>query len=94
MALRPTGPRVPQDNERALVSRPAQRPAISRPSPASPARAAPVDPVRARTRQGFRLRTAVTEEEIDAQIQRLMLLIANDNIDPDAPAGSYLNLLV
>lgn len=43
---------------------------------------------------GFRLRTAVTDEEIDAQIVRLRSLIANDNIDPEAPVGSYLNFLV
>jgi hypothetical protein len=40
------------------------------------------------------LRTATTNEEIEAQIARLRTLIANDNIDPDAPAGSYLNILL
>jgi hypothetical protein len=43
---------------------------------------------------GFRLRAATTDEEIEAQITRLRNLIANDNIDPNAPAGSYLNILL
>jgi len=42
----------------------------------------------------FRLRTAITDEEIDSQVARLRVLIANDNIDPKAPPGSYLNFLL
>ena len=44
--------------------------------------------------QGFRIRTASTDIEIEAQISRLSSLIANDNIDMKAPAGSYINLLL
>jgi hypothetical protein len=44
--------------------------------------------------QGFRIRTASTDIEIEAQISRLSSLIANNNIDMNAPAGSYINLLL
>ena len=44
--------------------------------------------------QGFRIKTASTDIEIEAQISRLLSLIANDNIDMNAPAGSYINLLL
>ena len=44
--------------------------------------------------QGFRIKTASTDIEIEAQISRLSSLIANDNIDINAPAGSYINLLL
>jgi hypothetical protein len=36
----------------------------------------------------------MSDVEIDRQIRRLMSLIANDNIDPNAPPGSYLNILL
>jgi hypothetical protein len=68
--------------------------APSAPAPttrAAPQRA-PVD--RSTPQRGFRLKTATTDAEIERQIQRLMTLIANDNIDPDAPPGSYLNMLL
>lgn len=86
MALTPTGPGDPRVPARR--SRPAGTPA--RTAPAVPA--APV--VRPRPDRGFRLKTATSPNDIERQIQRLMNLIANDNIDPDAPPGSYLNLLV
>lgn len=84
MALTPTGPGDP-------------RVPANRPRPAATPRAAPAAPPaapRARPDRGFRLRTATSPEDIERQIQRLMNLIANDNIDPDAPPGSYLNMLV
>lgn len=91
MALRPTGPGdrgvarpiVPSQGRAA----PAIRPDASVPAP-SPA------PARTPPARGRRLATASTNAEIERQIQRLMSLIANDNIDPDAPPGSYLNLVV
>ncbi|MBH68689.1 MAG: hypothetical protein CMM58_10080 [Rhodospirillaceae bacterium] len=43
---------------------------------------------------GFRIRTATTTEQMEAQISRLSSLIANDNIDMSAPAGSYINFLL
>lgn len=86
MALRPTGPgetRIPsRSGARALV--PARVDTSAAPAPGP--RAAPA--------RGYRLKTASTNAEIERQIQRLMVLIANDNIDPDAPPGSYLNLLL
>jgi len=85
MALRPTGPGEPQ------VPAPRPRPA-GVPGRAGAVAAPP--PVRSRPERGYRLRTATSPDEIERQIQRLMTLIANDNIDPDAPPGSYLNLLV
>ena len=44
--------------------------------------------------QGFRIRTASTDIEIEAQTSRLSSLIANDNIDMKAPPGSYINFLL
>ena len=44
--------------------------------------------------EGFRIRTASTDIEIETQTSRLSSLIANDNIDMNAPAGSYINLLL
>ena len=43
---------------------------------------------------GYRIRTATTDEEIDARLKRLSVFIANDNIDKGAPRGSYLNVLL
>jgi hypothetical protein len=57
------------------------------PVPAEPA-------ARRRPDRAYRLKAAVSPDDIERQIQRLMSLIANDNIDPDAPPGSYLNMLV
>ena len=86
MALRPTGPgesRIPARREgKAVVPSRVDAPA------------APVPVERVAPARGYRLKTATTEAEIERQIQRLMILIANDNIDPDAPPGSYLNLLL
>ncbi|EDP65249.1 hypothetical protein BAL199_01844 [alpha proteobacterium BAL199] len=83
MALRPTGPGEPQ------VPAPRLRPAsVPTSAPTTRPSATP------RREPGYRLKTATSPDEIDRQIQRLMSLIANDNIDPDAPPGSYLNLLV
>lgn len=86
MALRPTSPGDPRVPDRLPPSRrsvPAER--VEPPAPAAR---------RPRPTPGRRLKVAVTEAEIEAQIQRLMTLIANDNIDPDAPPGSYLNMLL
>lgn len=87
MALRPTGPGEPR------VPAPRTRPAAL-PDRTAPAQAPVETPARPRPERGFRLKTAVSPDEIERQIQRLMSMIANDNIDPDAPPGSYLNMLV
>lgn len=97
MALPPVGPSGPSESRAELIRR------ITRPSgqpsrgPAPAPVAEPETPLieqAARPQPGFRLRTAVTTEEIEAQIARLRSLIANDNIDPEAPPGSYLNILL
>jgi hypothetical protein len=81
MALRPTDPRISQ----RPPTRPGQlqRPELPQP-PAAPAQ----------QRRPRRLVTATSAAEIEAQVSRLLALIANDNIDPKAPPGSYLNMLV
>jgi hypothetical protein len=86
MALRPTGP-----GDSRIPARP--RPRTEAPARVTAVPTAPATERRAPTR-GYRLKTATTEAEIERQIQRLMQLIANDNIDPDAPPGSYLNMLL
>lgn len=99
MALPPTrtgDPRVPsqRDGRAEAIAR------IRSARGAAPA-AAPATPVstdsgapRTGPQKGYRLKTATTDAEIERQIRRLMQLIANDNIDPDAPPGSYLNMLL
>lgn len=92
MALRPTRP---GDSEPARPTIPARaRAAAPAPAPNVAIPPSTPDPARASPRRGRRLRAATTDADIDRQIQRLMTLIANDNIDPDAPPGSYLNLIV
>ncbi|MEQ8587050.1 MAG: hypothetical protein RLO01_10985 [Thalassobaculaceae bacterium] len=86
MALPPTGPgdsRIPA----RTGGRPAAPARVAAPSGPAPAQRSAPSP-------GYRLKTATTDAEIERQIQRLMALIANDNVDPDAPPGSYLNLLL
>ncbi len=85
MALRPTGPGDPRIPARLPPSGPPAR--IEPAGEAEPPRRAGPTP-------GRPLRVAVTDAEIEAQITRLMTLIANDSIDPDAPPGSYLNILL
>lgn len=98
MALPPTNTGAPRETRAELIRR------ITRPSPQrtpGPGRVIEQAPSRvaetrvpAQPQPGFRLRTATTNEEIEAQIARLRSLIANDNIDPNAPSGSYLNILL
>lgn len=84
MALRPTGGGIERPGS-GPVARPARGRAVAR-APQRQPDSAPTP--------GFRLRTATTEADIDRQIVRLMGLIANDNIDRNAPPGSYFNVLV
>ena len=86
MALRPTGPGEPQ------VPAPRRRTASAPTS--TPAPQAPTVTAQSRQERGFRLKAAVSPDEIERQIRRLMTLIANDNIDPDAPPGSYINMII
>lgn len=98
MALPPTNTGAPSETRAELIRR------ITRPSPQRTPNAAPLieqtptrvqeTRIRSGPQPGFRLRAATSDEEIEAQISRLRTLIANDNIDPNAPAGSYLNILL
>ncbi len=93
MALTPSGPRnggVGAPNARV------RRQVVRRPDATAPARVAqqPLQIPSSAPTPGFRLRTATTDADIERQIKRLMALLANDNIDPDAPAGSYINFLI
>lgn len=87
MALPPTGsgsgPRIP-DRPQTRPER-LQRPVLPR------SNETPTTPPAGRPR---RLATAISAADIEAQIERLLALIANDNINPKAPPGSYLNMLV
>ncbi len=100
MALPPTTPGAPGETRAEMIRR-ITRPAPQRAGPASSGAVVEQRPVQApepaakpQPQPGFRLRTATTDAEIEAQIARLRTLIANDNIDPNAPAGSYLNILL
>ena len=98
MALPPTNTGGPSESRAELIrriTRPAPRRAASSGAVVEQPSAAPAEtPAPAAPQPGFRLRTATTDAEIEAQIARLRTLIANDNIDPDAPTGSYLNILL
>ena len=97
MALTPTGVNDPGITRSELIK------SIRQPQSHNTARATAqrdVNPKQLQTdkngspAQGFRIRTASTDIEIEAQISRLSSLLANDNIDMNAPAGSYINLLL
>ncbi|MEC7516314.1 MAG: hypothetical protein VX784_14210, partial [Pseudomonadota bacterium] len=82
MALRPPGPGSPGGPRRPPPRRAAAvRPAA--PSAPPPRRPAP-----------RRLPTATSRADVEAQIMRLLDLLANNALDRGAPRGSYLNLLV
>jgi len=100
-ARRPTSGSVPapsgapETREAAL----ARIRGIARPEPAAPAAraeapAAPAAAGRPRRRLIGPIATAVSESEIAQQLRRLARLWAADEIDMDAPRGSYLNFLV
>ena len=82
MALRPPGPGSPGGPRRP----PPRRAASVRPA------APPAPPQRRRSPR--RLPTATSRADIEAQIMRLLDLLANDEVDRNAPRGAYLNLLV
>lgn len=96
MALEPGGPRRPGTGPVGVPGQRVRRPAVRRPEASAPAPAADAVPQlpSSAPSPGFRLRTASTDAEIDRQIARLIGLLANDNIDPDAPPGSYINFLI
>ena len=87
MALTPTGPRIggqPANDASGRVQ--PRQPLLEGPRLDTPRREQP--------RRASILRTAMDETEIGRQLTRLSRLLANDEIDQDAPRGSYLNFLV
>jgi hypothetical protein len=86
LAVNPTPPRDPR-----IGARPQQRllpPPVGR---AQPGRAD--KPQAERRSLGQRLRTAITDEEIDNQILRMFQMIVRGLINLASPRGSYLNIL-
>ena len=86
MAVTPTPPRDPR-----IGARPQQKllpPPVGR---AEPGRAQKSDAQRKGL--GQRLRTAITDDEIDNQILRMFQMIARGLINLASPRGSYLNIL-
>ena len=97
MALSPTGSNSPGETRSELIRR------ITHPNtnkalrPKSQDLVASNKQVQLATKvpqAGYRILTATTDQEIDAQLKRLSVFIANDNIDKGAPRGSYLNVLL
>ncbi|MBM3545586.1 MAG: hypothetical protein FJX54_01430 [Alphaproteobacteria bacterium] len=89
MAVNPTPPREPR-----IGSQP-QRKLLPPPVDRSEAGRAPKAEETGQKRQGLisRLKTAVTDDEIDGQIMRMFKLLAQGLINLAAPRGSYLNIL-
>lgn len=89
MAVNPTPPRdlrVGSSPQRKLLAPPpgrAEAGTAARPESAPQQRPGLVQ----------RLRTAVTDDEIDGQIMRMFKMIAQGLINLAAPRGSYLNIL-
>jgi hypothetical protein len=86
MAVNPTPPRDPR-----IGARPQQK---LLPSPVGRAQAGRADKTEGERKSlGQRLRTAITDDEIDNQILRMFQLIARGLINLASPRGSYLNIL-
>ncbi len=89
MAVNPTPPRVGSPPQRRLLPPPTGT------GRAEAGRAAATDQPQQQQRPGLvqRLRTAVSDDEIDGQIMRMFKMIAQGLINLAAPRGSYLNIL-
>lgn len=87
MAVNPNPPRIGSAPQRRLPPPPAGR--------TEAGRAAATDTPQPQQRPGLvqRLRTAVSDDEIDGQIMRMFKMIAQGLINLAAPRGSYLNIL-
>ena len=89
MAVNPTPPREPRigaSPQRKLLPPPvgrAEAGRAERPEGAAQQRPGPAQ----------RIKTAVTDDEIDGQIMRMFKMIARGLINLAAPRGSYLNIL-
>jgi hypothetical protein len=89
MAVTPTPPREPRigsQPQRKLLAPPVERSAAGRAS-------RPEDSAQKRPGLVQRLRTAVSDDEIDGQIMRMFKMLAQGLINLAAPRGSYLNIL-
>jgi hypothetical protein len=87
MAVNPTPPRDPR-----IGSSP-QRKLLPPPVSRSEAGTPPAQGAQQRPGLVQRLRTAVSDDEIDGQIMRMFKMIAQGLINLAAPRGSYLNIL-
>ena len=89
MAVNPTPPRDPR------IGSPPQRKLLSPPVGRSEAGRAERPEGVAQQRPGLvqRIKTAVSDDEIDGQIMRMFKMIARGLINLAAPRGSYLNIL-
>ena len=97
MALGPTDPSIPSETRAELIRRITHPNGNKTPKPQSQELVTSEKTVQlqnAETQPGFRIKTALTNDEIEMQIRRLSVLIANDNIDQGAPRGSYINILL
>ena len=88
MALGPTGPNISSETRAELIRRITHPNTNKAPKPQSQELVTSEKTVQlqnAETQPGFRIKTALTNDEIELQIRRLSALIANDNIDPGSP---------
>ena len=97
MALGPIGPNTSSETRAELIRRITHPNTNKAPKPQSQELVTSEKTVQLQngeTQPGFRIKTALTNDEIELQIRRLSALIANDNIDQGAPRGSYINILL
>jgi len=97
MALGPTDSSISSETRAELIRRITHPSTNKAPKPQSQELVTSEKTVQlqnAETQPGFRIKTALTNDEIELQIRRLSALIANDNIDQGAPRGSYINILL
>lgn len=97
MALGPIGSNTSSETRAKLIRRITHPNTNKAPKPQSQELVTSEETVKlqnAETPPGFRIKTALTNDEIEMQIRRLSVLIANDNIDQGAPRGSYINILL
>ena len=97
MALGPIGPNTSSETRAELIRRITHPNTNKAPKPQSQELVSSEKPVQLQnveTQPGFRIKTALTNDEIEMQISRLSVLIVNDNIDQGAPRGSYINFLL
>jgi hypothetical protein len=92
MAITPTGPRIGGQTAGQTAGQTGNR--IQRGQGTQPRADALLEGPRERPQRRSILRTAIDDTEIGRQLTRLARLLAANEIDMDAPRGSYLNFLV